>query len=510
MIFQALSTPDAAWTFLPADPAEDRTSPSLQRDGQTIPLRPEMLQLPNERPEVPVLKERRLPNGLRWFFREDRTLPRVDAVIMLRAGSIADPENLEGLAEWTGESLRAGGTKTLNPEEFDRQLESLGSSLGVGVSRDAARLQLFSLSAYAATSIELMADLVRNPRFDPVSAQVRLGLLRDGILRQDDDPTEVARRTFRRTLYGGSHPLARTATTESLTRLTTDQLQAFHNTWYRPDLAFLGITGDISEEEAQQLVEKHFGNWTAQSQTPWPIPPTQKDWDTTSGVVLLPKRIQQTQIRIGHMGLPRQHPNRYAVTLMNNVLGTGGFSSRLMDRVRSKKGLAYGAGGSITSDEPVGLFATGAATQARTTLAAVREILAIIRETATGDITKEELDLARRDVVHSFLNGFGTPTAILDASLNAAFLNEEPDFLSRFVERIEAVTLEEVNQAARTHLHPDRLKIVLVGFEAAFEKTLDEFGPVTRLETDGTLAPPARQPLPEARGPFLHEFHPHP
>jgi hypothetical protein len=122
--------------------------------------------------------------------------------------------------------------------------------------------------------------------------------------------------------------------------------------------------------------------------------------------------------------------------------------------------------------------------------------LDIIKETSTGDITAEELETAKRDLTYSFLAGFNTPTAILQQSMTAVFNNEDEDYLTGFLDRISAVTLEEVNAAARAHMHPDRLKIVLVGFERAFDRPLDSFGSVTRLNADGSIEGAPTIPLP--------------
>jgi zinc protease len=503
LAFGLAASPGMGRTFLPPDLSAGQTSPTVERQGVTIPLRPEMLPESPPSAKVPVVHPISMPSGITLFVHPDSSLPRVDVVVMVRAGSIADPTDLPGVAQLTGEVIRAGGSRNLTPKEVDDQLESLGCSLDVGIGPEAMTFRLFSLASHADKAFSILSSLLQQPRFDERTLETRRGVLIDDVLRQEDEPSALIRRTFRQVVYGGGHPLGRTATTSSLTAIGRPDVQKHHQQFFHPNQIFIGITGDITEAQARHLVGKYWDSWKpADKPKRWPTPTADKAWDTTSGVVLLPKRTQQTQIRVGHIGIPRKHADRYAVNLLNTVFGTGGFSSRLMDRVRSMKGLAYGAGGSITSDAPAGLFFAAASTQTRTTAAALREILAIIRETARGDVTEAELETARRDLVYSFLNGFETPTAILTRSMESAFVGEDEDFLLRFVERTSSVTLDQVNAAARNHLHPDRLKIVLVGFEKAFEKPVDEFGPVTRLKPDGTPTEAPSMPLPpEARQP---------
>ena len=181
---------------------------------------------------------------------------------------------------------------------------------------------------------------------------------------------------------------------------------------------------------------------------------------------------------MGHFGIPRMSPRAPAVNVMNSIYGTGGFSSRLMNKVRTEHGYVYGVGGGIFSDEPVGLFTGAAASQSKTTVAAIKEMINVTKSLTENPPRPEELEVARRDVFFTFVNQFATPSSTLSTHMIHDYRGYPEDYLKTFPEKVKEVTGADVIKAAEDFLHLDRLKIYVIGNEKELDAPLSTFGEV--------------------------------
>lgn len=461
--------------LMPADSAEQK---SVSRGGEKLPVRPEQLQYKNLQRSVPEVSKVVLPNGIRVFHYESKDLPRVQIQFLLNAGSNLDPEAKVGLAALTANSLRAGGTEDIAPDEFDQKLDFLGSDFTLSADRESVAGQIYFLTRNTDATMELVKKILLTPRFEAKKFQQEKDKVSENLRRQNDEPDELSRREFRKIVYGKDAVLARTVSSSTLEALTPESAKEFYNTYYCPSSLWVGVSGDISKDDAVKLIDKYFGEWKKSA----PALPDLASLDvqevTSGGVFLTEKETAQSQIRIGELGLVRKSPDAYAANVFNSIYGTGGFSSRLMNRVRTKNGFAYGVGGGLMSDTPKGLFAVVAGTQSGKTVAAIKEILDVTKESLEQPPTPQELDIAKKDTISSFYTQFSTPKNIVSVHLLYDYRGYADDYLKTFADKIQAVTAEQVLDVAKKYINPAEFKIYVVGQSKDFDAPLDSLGKV--------------------------------
>lgn len=475
---RAAATPAAASTVTLTLPDVRTNPPVLRRDNQNIPARPELLEAQPFYFAVPDVARTTLTNELKVFAYEAREIPSVDFVLLIRAGSLCDPAGKTGLADLTARALRAAGTRTRTPEQVDLDLDRSGSSIEITAERDFVRVRAFALAAEAENTLRLVADLIRNPAFDATRLAQQRDLLAGELRLRDDDPADTARREYRKIIYGADHPLARTPEIDGVVRLIRDDVVTFHSVHYQPSQVWLGIAGDIGTTEAQNLALAVFGDWA----TGVPVPPVAKEIDSARdsapGTFLIPKNLEQAHIRIGHLGAPRSADDEPALTVLNSIFGTAGFTSRLTMVVRTKLGLAYSVGGGVFSDDPAGLFVGVASTRVDATTQAIAAMQEVIGGMITSPPAPEELEIARRDASFSFANGFSTPRDVVYQYLYHDILGYPADYLKQYLSRVQAVTADNVTSAAAAAIHPGRLKVVVHGPAQLEQQALESLGPV--------------------------------
>lgn len=453
----------------------------LMRNGQKIPLRPELLSSATLAITVPDVYETTLTNGIHFYHYENHDLPRVRVALLIEAGKNADPADKVGLAELTARTIRAGGAGGKSGDEIDRQLEQIGSDLDFNVDLDNVSGGMFALTGKAGKADEamaLLADVLMKPDFDEKKLDQQRSRALEELRRQNDQPDDISRREFRKIIYGPDHPLARTPTSASLAAITRDDVRAFHDARYRPSTLWVGVSGDITQDDARKLVEKAFGTWERPPAEKIPMPTLDEDRDSSAGVYVTQKATAQSQIRLGHLGIARRSPKAYAVNVLNSIYGTGGFSSRLMNSVRTKNGYVYGVGGGIFSDDPEGLFAAVAASKSKTTVAAIKDILQVTQGLIDGPISEDELETARRDIVFTFINQFDTPAENIATHMLYDYRGYDADYLKTFPERVRAVTADDVKNVANELLQPGRIKIYVIGNQEEMDAPLSTFGNV--------------------------------
>lgn len=478
----------------PATAASGATSATIVRNGVPIPLRPEMLTYKPLKLTVPSVTETTLSNGMRLFAYESHDLPRVYFTVLVRAGKLLDPADKLGLAETTVNTLRSGGTATKSGDDIDRELEQIGSELEVSAERDYIRIQMFALAEKREQALGILSDLLLHPAFDEKKLAQQKELEIEDLRRENDQPSQIARREFRKLIYGAENPMARTPRPEHIGAIARADVEKFYQDYYRPSSVWLGISGDVSLSDAQKLAETSFGAWNRPPAELPPPPVVDETRDTSPSVAVIHRETAQAQFRIGHLGAPRHIPEEYAITVLNGIYGTGGFGSRLMSEVRTKRGFAYGVGGGVWTDTARGLFVAAGSSKSQTTVAAVDTILSITKELLAGNINDDELEVAKRDAIYSFVTGFDTPREIVYSYMNYDLLGYPRDYLQTYVDRIREVTKEQTVDAARKFIHPDRLKVLIVGNETALDKPLSTLGSVQEIKLQPFTAPGSNPP----------------
>jgi predicted Zn-dependent peptidase len=399
----------------------------------------------------------------------------VQVSLIVRAGSGDDPAGKFGAASLTAAMLDEGaGTRTAL--EIADEAEFLAADLGASSSFDASAVRLNVPSARLADALPLMADVALRPTF-PEKELDRLRQERiTSLLQARDDPASVAPMAFARVVFGEAHRYGTAAmgTESTLKAFTTADLRAFHAAMYRPSNATLIAVGDFRAAAVMPLLEKSFGSWKSGSPSSHAaVPGAAQLAERQITIVDVPKA-QQSQIRIGWVGVARSTPDYFTLQVLNTILG-GSFTSRLNQNLREEHQYSYGASSRFEMRLSPGAFLAGAGVQTDKTSEALREFFKELGAIGTP-VGAEELTKAKNYLALGFPGGFET-IADLSAHLEELVVYGLPDdYFDRYVSRIQAVTSAEVARAAATYIQPQRFAVVVVGDRATIEPGIRMLG----------------------------------
>ncbi|MDE0398277.1 MAG: pitrilysin family protein [Candidatus Poribacteria bacterium] len=447
----------------------------------------------------PVPEKRVLSNGMTLYLLEDHELPLFNINGLIKTGNIYDPADKVGLAGICAGVMRTGGTVSREPDMLNEELESMAASVEVGMSREYGTVNLSTLAEDIEKGLEIFADVLRNPAFRAEKLELRKQQAVEGIRRRNDNPIQLAWRNFSALLYGTDHPFGWYSEIEGIESISVDDLEGFHAKYYHPDNMMLAITGDFDTETLIPQLEKVFEGWES-TEIAFPDVPT-VDATSEPSVNYIFKDLPQSVMLIGHFGIKRtpDFPDYFALRVMNDILGEGGFTSRLMREVREKHGLAYMVGSIMQTSYYTNPGEWFAYSQTRTdkTAEAISLIIDVVKGLRDTPVPKAELQRTKDSLINSFVFGFESSSQIAFQQMMLAYRGFAPDFLETFTDNIAKVTAEDVQAAAQKYLHPDALTIVTVGNKESFDRPLDEFGAVNEIEI-AQPAPPPAEPMPEA------------
>ena len=447
----------------------------------------------------PVPEKRMLSNGMTLYLIEDHELPLFNINGLIKTGDIYEPKDKVGLSSIFASVMRTGGTVSREPDALNEELESMAAAVEVGMSREYGTVNLSTLAEDIEKGLEIFADVLRNPAFREDKLELRKQQAVEGIRRRNDNPIQLAWRNFSALLYGTDHPFGWYAEIEGIESITVDDLKAFHAKYYHPNNMMLAITGDFDTETLIAQLEKVFEGWET-AEIMFPDIPT-VDATPSPSVNYIFKDLNQTTMLIGHFGIKRtpDFPDYFALRVMNDILGEGGFTSRLMREVREKHGLAYMVGSIMHTSyytNPGEWFAYSQ-TRADKTAEAISLIVDVVKGLRDTPVPEAELQRTKDSLINSFVFGFESSAQIAFQQMMLAYRGFAPDFLETFTDNIAKVTAEDVQTVAQKYLNPDALTIVTVGNKDSFDRPLDEFGEVNEIEIKQPAPPPA-EPMPEA------------
>ncbi|HVR96682.1 MAG TPA: pitrilysin family protein [Thermoanaerobaculia bacterium] len=435
---------------------------------------------PLPRFDVPQPERVVLDNGMVVMLLEDHELPLVEATALIRAGARFDPAGKVGLASLGTEVMRSGGTESMPGDTLDDFLESRAASVELNADEDMAQARLSSLKADFPQVLRVFADVLRRPAFDAAKLEVARTQALAEVARQNDDAGQVMSREFRKIVYGADSPFARRESFATLGGIRREDLVAWHRDAFHPDRILLGLVGDFQREEALRLIREAFGDWPRGPQ--WKPAEAAFRRQASPGVYHAEKDdVTQSYIEIGHLGVRIDDPDYYALEVLNQVL-SGSFASRLFSNVRTRKGLAYAVGGGVFSDwDHPGLAVLYVSTKTETTAAGIEALLEEARNLKAQPPTAQEVEKAKQSLLNSFVFRFDTRREVLARQLLLDYFGYPLDWLSRYRAGVEAVTVEQVRQAAR-HLRPEEFAILVVGPASGLDKPLSTFGKVTPVD----------------------------
>ena len=417
---------------------------------------------------LPMVQEQALSNGLRVLLLESHEVPLVQVNLLLAAGSATDPKGEFGLASFTAAMLDEGAGERSALELADA-IEFLGAELSTASAFDASAVRLNVPTQRLEQALPLMADVALRPTFpEPELERLRQERL-TALLQTRDDPAGVATPAFWRVVYGADHRYGTNAigTTATLTAVTAAQLRAFHAAAYRPDNAALIVVGDVTLAAVLPMLERAFGAWsTRERATEVPLPPVPPRAEREVTIVDMPGA-EQSQIRIGAVGVPRSTPDYFALQVLNTVLG-GSFTSRLNQNLREEHGYAYGANSRFDMRRSAGPFMAAAGVQTDKTAESLTEFFREL-EAISEPIGADELAKAKNYLALGFPADFET-LGDLAARLEELVVYDLPDnYYTEYTASIGAVTAADVQRAAAAHIRPGALAVVVVGDRRVIE-----------------------------------------
>ena len=399
-------------------------------------------------------------SGVEAWLVEDRSVPVVSVSVAFRGGSTLDPVGKEGLADMVA-SLLDEGAGDLASQAFQAALEDIAAGVGFNAGRDNFSGSLRTLAAERDKAFELFRLALTAPRFDPEPvARVRAQIVAN-LRRQSENPRRIASETWFRTVFP-DHPYGRPGdgTPESVAAIAVEDLRGFVASRLARENLVVGVVGDIGAGELAGRLDALFGALPAKPATA-PVPPA--EISGAGRVIVVKKPIPQSVVTFGQKGIKRDDPDWYAATIMNRVLGDGGFFSRLTEEVREKRGLAYSVSASLAPMEHAGLIVGSVATRNDAVAQSLEIVRAEWRRMAEGGVTDAELANAKTYITGSFPLRLDSSRRIADILVSVQLDRLGIDYLNRRNEIIDAVTRDQVARVAKRLLDPAALTVVVVG-----------------------------------------------
>ena len=467
-------------------PEDSRKSITTSIDRSNMP-RPG--QAPMFTPPIP--KRRSLSNGLNVLLIEKPGLPRVSMGLVCQSGAITDPLSKPGISSLVA-SMILEGTTIRSSTDISSQMEYLGAHLSSSASREYSSISTQALKAHWSTALEIMSDVCRNAIFPKNDLErIRKERLIE-LTRISDNPNWIASTVSRAIQYGPKsvygHPLI--GTTESIQKLTRNELLKHFKRSYVPQNSTLIIVGDVIEKEAMDQCNEYFGDWIAPNMVVRPDQCHNVDHHYPGASIFMADKPDAAQsiINASYLTLPRNHSDFYNLTLLNYILG-GQFTARLNSNLRQDKGYSYGYTSSVDWCLKPSILTAGGAVQTGVTTEAIKET---IKEfdgiKGTRPITSKEFNDAKLGILRGIPSRFETQSQTIDQLAQLVVFNLGDDYLESYSNEIDAVTKDDVNNLARSILDDKLLKILVVGDKATIEPKLKELGfPIFQVDYEGNL-----------------------
>ncbi len=400
-----------------------------------------------------------LDNGVVLLTSEQRGLPMVTLKLLIDGGSRYDPAGREGLACLTARLLTYG-TRSRTALQISEALDFIGGSLNTGCDDETAGITLTVLKKDLSRGLSILADILTASTFPPEEIDRQKQAVIAAIRAKSENPGDIAYRKFSEALFPQS-PYGRPAegTEESVKKIERSDLIEFYRNFLRPNRTILAAVGEIGHQEAFKRLTKALQGWERGPETTDSIPSPRAG---SGDMIRVQKAITQANIIIGHEGVPRSHPDYYAIQVMNYILGGGGFSSRLMDSIRNDRGLAYSVYSHYEAGKFVGSFQIVMQTKNDTANEAIRITKEEIQRIREKGVTDDELKAAKDYLVGSFPLRLDTNRRIASFLAQVEFFELGLDYPERYPDLIGRVTKADVLRVAKRYLQPEKLIVVVV------------------------------------------------
>jgi predicted Zn-dependent peptidase len=435
--------------------------------------------------QPPSPKRVALSNGVQVFMLEDKALPTLSVQIFSKRGTAHLPDSLWGVGWQADNLLRTGGTTRLTPDSVDRLIEFYALQVNIFTDNEQSGASVAGLSRYRDQMLDLLFDVLRNPRNDTSRVRITSAQQQEQWRRRNDQPGSILGRAWAQVIEG-DHPLGRSLVTpDEIAGFTSARFRWVQERIFCPQNIVIGVSGDYDERALVAKLEAAMKGWPACAAGLRELPPLQ--YAQGPKVIYVEKDVNQTNIRMGHGGGIRvaNNPEYFAAQVADFIMGGSGFTSRMLARVRSDSGFAYSAftsWGSETDREDQ--FFAQAQIRAEKTVAGLKLMKDVIASMSADPPSASDVKLAQDNEVNSFVFRFETAGQIVAQQLGYQLDGLPPNWFDLYLRGIQAVTPDQVKAVTGKYLHPDRLVVLVVGKSSSFDKPLSELGEVTVLPVD--------------------------
>jgi zinc protease len=440
-------------------------------------------------PPRPESYRHTLKCGARAYVVENPELPTFELTVLIRTGAVYEPAEKAGLADMTGYLMRNGGVEGMTATDLDERLAFLAGEISVSIRETQGTATLFCLSKDIDEGLGLLKKVLKTPVFDQSALERYRADVLSKMEQRNASTAAIESREWQFLMYG-DHPitLAHRATEQTIGSITREDLIAFHEKYFFPKNFTFAVSGDFKTGEVLAGLNEMLDGWPDRYLDLEPIPDQVPD--PKPGVYMIGKEdVNQSRIRLGHIGVKRDLPDQYALMVMNDILGGGGFTSRIVRRVRSDEGLAYSAGSRF--ERPVeypGTFRAWFQTKHATAAFGTRLIVDEINRIRTERCDVETVENSKAGLISDVVNPFSSRSSIVNTFADDDYTGRPDQYWQTYTENIQAVTPDDVLAVAQKYLHPDILVFLVVGDPEAVEKGSDkhpehfsDFGPITIL-----------------------------
>lgn len=429
--------------------------------------------------KIPDAHALEFSNGLHGYLIEDHDIPVISMVITYRVGF--PPEDKVGLADLTGYAIRNGGSLNYRKSLIDEELEFVGASIESRSGAYVGEISTDFLTKDTETVLAIFADLIINPAFEADQIELRKKSRIEDIRRKTDDPRNLGRREFAKIIYK-NHPAGWEATEKSISNITRDDVIAFYGKYVRPNNAVIGISGDITKDEALTKLNDLLAGWEPGGEKP-EFP--EMRFEMHPSVNYIYKDVNQAYIFAGHMSMNASNEDEPLAAIMNHVLGGGAFTSWITQRIRSDEGLAYSARSSFgVSPWGYGLFTGSCQTKAEAAMRALTLLIEQVEKMKNVGPSEQEVDDAKESFINRHVFDYESPGRLVDRLAWFDIVGLPIDTLEREFKAYQSATTDEVRRVAAEYLHPGEMTILVVGNQDLFDRPLSDFGTVNVIEIE--------------------------
>lgn len=430
-----------------------------------IPERPEQLFFPSLSYELPDADSMRfeLENGIPVYARQDTQLPLINLSIHFKGGRYLVPPGREGLTAIASRVWRTGGAGERTGQELDEELDFLAATIATDVGETNGSVNLNVMSKDLSAAMAILMDVLTDPVFQEDRFLKAKEDLLQGMRRRNDDTADIESREWNRLIYGDDYWMNQLATSASVESITAEDCRSFVTSLVRAGNVIVAVAGDFTREGITETLNGSIGQL---DQLEREIPPVPQPQQTAQpGVYVVHKSdVNQGRVRLGHLGLRLGHPDEFALRVGNDILGGGGFTSRIVKRVRSDEGLAYSAGSSLSFPMTIpGVFSARFQTKSSTCAYATEITVGLIDQFREETVSSEELETAKASFIETFPRRFESPTRTVQLFAIDEVLGRPTEYWSSYRERIDEVDAESILEASQRLLNPSNLVYLFVG-----------------------------------------------